>query len=231
MGIGRREFLAVFGACLAKLATGPSPAAAHVDDLYINRRFGLAFTRPPGWDFIELAPMGKLAQGQLLALSDPQTSAELLESLDPPFVALAPTTNPDDEVSPAIQFYLSSPPPQVDIVSMLLHQAFGKEYPGNPDAELPVPLQIIRADRQASRGLLHAMRVNSLPESTTLSECPAAEYTYSYQFHHQNLPAPRPVRVRSMAIEHHERYYLLRLIDTPEHPVDFESFLSSVRLV
>lgn len=78
MGIGRREFLGLFGGLLAKLARVSSPAAACVGEVYLNRRLGIAFSCPPGWKFVSVADMGALREGQLLAL-DEQVTREIWE--------------------------------------------------------------------------------------------------------------------------------------------------------
>ena len=73
-------------------------------------------------------------------------------------------------------------------------------------------MQIIRRDWQILRCLLHSFRVSSLPDDITISNCDGAEYTTTYGFRHRDLEAPRLVRVRTVALQHGQRFYLLRLI-------------------
>jgi len=52
-GIGRREFLQLFGGALATLTANASSAIAVLDDQYINRKLGIAFRKPHGWTFAD----------------------------------------------------------------------------------------------------------------------------------------------------------------------------------
>lgn len=227
MGIGRREFLAAFGTLLAQLAITPSSAAARHDDLYLNRRLGVAFHCPPDFDFVRLEDMGEVQKGQLLTTDDINYSQAILESLDLPFVALSSRRDPHVSV----QMYLASSPTDTDIVHELMKAAFDRPDAVSPETKFPAPMRIIRNDWQASRGLLKAFKVKQLPSELSISNCKAAEYTANYDFEHEQLEAPRPVTVRSMVIEHGSRYYLLRLISDVSSPHDFSSFVDSIRLL
>ena len=110
MEVGRRQFMEVCGCILAKLATQPSPAVYQQDDVYINRRLGVAFSRPAGWNFVRVDEMGEVQQGQLLAIDDPIEKSGVLRLLDLPFVALSPEESYDGEGTAGIQFYMSEPP-------------------------------------------------------------------------------------------------------------------------
>lgn len=150
-----------------------------------------------------------------------------------PFVGLMPDCQGDSSVG--IQFYLVEPPPERDVVTDLLRAVFtemsGKEVKESVELQYPVPMQIIRSDWQALRGVLHALRVSSLPENIEISNCQGAEYTTSFDFQHRDLPAPRRVRMRTIVVQHDARCYLLRLSDTEQDPFDFAPFLASLRLV
>jgi hypothetical protein len=173
--------------------------------------------------------MGEMQQGQLLAVDDPQQNQAILSSLDLPFVALSPEQLFHGAETLGIQFYLAEPPSTVDVVSVILHETFGKEYRGTPESRFSPPMQVVRRDWQLSRGLLDSFCVRSLPEELATSSCPAAEYTATYQFRHRDLPEPRTIRVRTVVVQHDLRFYLLRLIDTEEFPFDFSPFLETLR--
>lgn len=227
MGIGRREFLSAFGTILARLATAPSPAAARHDNLYLNRRLGVAFHCPPGWDFVRLDDMGEVQKGQLLATDDVGHSKAILGSLDLPFVALSERRNPHT----CVQVYLASPPNKTEIVHELMKAAFDRPDAVSPETTFPGPMRIIRNDWQISRGLLKAFTVTQLPQELSVSNCIAAGYTANYDFEHEQLEGPRPVTVRSVAIEHSSRYYLLRLISDVSSPHDFSTFVDNLYLM
>ncbi len=227
MGIGRREFLAAFGTILARLAIAPSPAAASHDSLYLNRRLGVAFYCPRDWDFVHLDEMGEIQKGQLLATDEADQNKAILGSLDLPFVALSPRRAPHT----CVQMYLASPPHETDIVHELMKAAFDRPNAVSPEIAFPGPMRIIRRDWQTSRGLLKAFTVTQLPVELSVSNCIAAEYTAKYDFEHEQINEPRPVTVRSVAIEHSSRFYLLRLISDVSSPHDFSTFLEDIALV
>ena len=224
MGIGRRAFLTAFGTILARLAIEPSSPAPRHDNLYLNRRLGVAFHCPPGWDFVRLDDMGEIQTGQLLATDDGKA---ILGSLDLPFVALSARRDPHT----CVQMYLASPPNDKDIVHELLKAAFDRPNAVSPETNFTGPMRIIRNDWQTSRGMLKAHTVTQLPMELSVSNCIAAEYTANYDFEHEQLEGPRPVTVRSVAIEHGSRHYLLRLISDVSSPCDFSTFVESICLV
>ncbi len=227
MGIGRREFLAAFGTILARLAIARSPAAVCEENLYLNRRFGIALRCPPAWDFIRLEGIGEVQQGQLLAVDDVEQNKAILGSVDLPFVALSPRHN----AHTCVQMYLASPPDETDIVHELMKAAFDRPNAASRETGFSGPMRIIRRDWQIARGLLKAFKVTHLATELSVSNCLAAEYTANYDFEHEQLETPRPVTVRTVAIEHNPRYYLLRLICDASTPCDLSAFMESVCLI
>ena len=77
MGIGRREFLQLFGVGIAA-ARNPAAAIAILDDQYINRRLGIAFEKPNGWVFANVKQMADVKAGQVLDL-DVESCATILK--------------------------------------------------------------------------------------------------------------------------------------------------------
>lgn len=78
MGIGRREFLRLFGTAIAAASANPSAAITIRDDQYINRRLGIAFQKPNGWVFSDVKQMADLKAGQILDLDDPEFAQSIL---------------------------------------------------------------------------------------------------------------------------------------------------------
>ncbi len=230
MKLQRRQFLAIFGGVLAELAISRSPAVYQHGKVYINRRLGLACSGPEGWNFVQIAEMGEIQQGQLLAVNSSEENATILKSIGLPFVALSPETSWHGQQTLGIQFYLAAPPDSIDIASMLLHEAFEKEYKGNAESKFTPAMQIACRDRQIARELLHSFRTRSMPKDMQVSGCSAAEYTATFEFRHQDLSMPTRVRQRSIFIQHDKRFYLLRLIDTEASPFDFDRFLETLQL-
>lgn len=226
MGNGRREFLSAFGAILARLAMAPSPAAVSHEGLYLNRRLGIAFHCPSDWEFLRLDDMGEMQKGQLLAPDDVEQNKAILESLDLPFVALSPR----DNSHLSVQIYSAILPDENDFVHELMKIAFNSPNAVSPETSFSGPMRIVRRDWQSSRGLLKSFTVTKLPVELSVSNCIAAEYTANYDFEHEQLREARRVTVRSVAIEHGTRYYLLRLISDVESQHNFSAFLDSIHL-
>lgn len=79
MGIGRREFLQLFGTAIATLTSNPNSEIAIVDEQYVNRKLGIAFRKPPEWTFADDKEMGDVSAGQILDLDDPALARELID--------------------------------------------------------------------------------------------------------------------------------------------------------
>lgn len=96
MGIGRRDFLKVFGATIAAYAAGPLEPVVLGGEYYINRSLGLAFRRPPGWSYISIKEFPKLKHDQVI---EDNLISEMLLSGPDPYVALSrPNPNRPDEL-------------------------------------------------------------------------------------------------------------------------------------
>lgn len=217
MGIGRRKFLELFGAALVKLAVGFRAAGTLGDKLYVNRLLGIAFTCPAGWRFHSVQELGELRDAVLLS-EDPRID-ELIRSLaDVPFVSLVPA----GEANAGIQFYLGGNP-----------NALGWIMPGAVQSafeSLSLPRQIILDDWQTCRGSITKHRVTELPSDFMISGCPAAEYTATFDVTAVANSETTRARARTIAIEHHNRSYVIRLGDSPDRPYDFSAFLSTLKL-
>ena len=78
-GIGRRDFLRVFGGSIATAASTPLSAVVVEDDVYINRKLGLAFSKPTDWSYASLRVFRELRNEYELATSDPVLVADFEE--------------------------------------------------------------------------------------------------------------------------------------------------------
>jgi hypothetical protein len=76
-GLGRRGFLQLFGGVIASAAVTPVASVVLSDDLYVNRRLGLAFTKPAGWAYESLKTFTDLRDEYELASVDPDLEKEL----------------------------------------------------------------------------------------------------------------------------------------------------------
>jgi hypothetical protein len=236
MGIGRREFLRVFGPLLATIATKPSTSACLLDDTYVNRQLGIGFTKPHGWSFADAEEMAAVKTGQLLEIDDAEYAASLIESADLPYVAVkGPELQSNKWITPSAQFYLTRDPSEISaedrVVEQLLQATFGKPAVKRKMPVFTPPMQVVRRDWQGCRGLLAQFRVTSLPQEACISNCRAAEYTARLLYRHVEIPEGRTIRMKTIAVESQKRFHLIRLSDSEEYPFDFSSFLSTLRIV
>ena len=93
---------------LSTLSAEASPAVALIEDLYINRKLGLAFSKPPGWHFGEIKQMGLVKSGQLLDLNDLDLATEIFEASGLPIatVTQVPLSAESGSFTPGINVYL-----------------------------------------------------------------------------------------------------------------------------
>jgi hypothetical protein len=230
VGIGRREFLKLFGGTLAALTANPSSAIAIFDDQYINRKLGIAFHKPHGWSFADVKEMGEVRAGQILDLEDFELARELVETAQLPIL----TVSKDKLSSRADRFT-----PGVTIFSDRIE--FPDDFPEEfhdeclDDFELVRPaIQIASIDIETCESMLKEFRVMSAITPNQVSECDAAEYHATFVFEHENMQ-PTAVRMRTLVIYQRPAIYTLRMYDSPwsgpELTFDYASFVESVKMV
>jgi hypothetical protein len=186
MGIGRREFLRIFGAGIAAVATRPSSAIAIVDDHYINRKLGIAFQKPRGWIFASIEEMGEVKAGQLLDLDDVGLSHEVLASAELPILTISRDgiSAAADRFTPGITVYLDR----------LGSEATNEGHKTVDSADRYI------ADVQFCANVLKEFRVTSARQVRKISACNAMEYEASFVFEHENMQ-PTTVRMKTLAID------------------------------
>lgn len=226
MGIGRRKFLKLFGASLAVLATQPSQAVAVQDDLYINRKLGMAFRKPYGWHFADVKEMGEIARGQRLDIDGLDMDELFGDEDDLPLVTViqkAPSAT-TAEFTPGINFYLQKREGLAFLVEAMQH--LGATVPPVDNAAEEV--------RCLSR-TLPEFQVLSEPTEVHISDCPAAHYSIAFEFRHQNLEKPVRVRQRTVSIIQLPAWHRVYMYDSPytgdDRTLDFDAFIESIRLV
>lgn len=219
MGIGRREFLKLFGTTLAILAT-PSSIAI-LDDLYINRKLGLAFSKPRGWHFADVQQMGEILNGEMLDL-DAKIVQKIKAQTDLPLVSISqePLTNTPGNFTPGLHIYVDD--------TVLAEGDLEKQRVLSPRGSF-------ERDVTYQGKILRQFEVLSPLVLTTISQCAAYEYSAAFTFAHVNLLAPVRVRMRSLLIVQEPVWYTLRLYDAPylgeQYRFDYSGFIHSLQLI
>ncbi len=220
MGVGRREFLRLFGVGAAAMATDWPRAIAIEEDQYVNWDLGIAFQKPNGWVFsYDVNEFRDVSKGQHFDVDDPNRASELLEAAELPLMIVSkePISADSDSFGPGIGVYLRKLPVQ----------GFTTAGCFSPQCQLGY-------DIAACSMLLKDYRVTADLTATTVSACEAAEYEASFLFEHTNME-PTPVRVKTLGILQQNTFYAIRMFDSPvrggEMEFDYTPFVASVRLV
>jgi len=219
LGIGRRRFLQLFSSTLSALAANPSSAIALVEDYYINKKLGIAFTKPKGWVFADVRQMGEVKRGQLLDLNDPELEREFLEYTELPILTIS-----RDGISGACRDFTPGITVYIDRFSS---EEVEQENGGSTVMGLVDDVEVCSV-------ILKEFCVLTPPSMTSVSQCEAAEYTAKFLFEHANL-IPTPVRMRTLAIDQGTTLYTIRMFDSPyivpDAVFDYASFVESIQMV
>jgi hypothetical protein len=194
---------------------------AILDDLYVNRKLGIAFRKPHGWTFADAREMGKLQAGQVLDLEDTELARELVSSTELPILTISRDGLSENarRFTPGVTIFLD----RFDFLNAL---------PENYRVEVP-PLGNLEDDIESCRSILRGFEVVSAPASRQVSKCDAAEYRSTFVFEHENM-RPTKVRMRTLAIYQRPAFYTLRMYDSADEPdcvFDFAAFVESVRMM
>ena len=231
MGIGRRDFLKLFGTTLLAMVSQPISNAIYTDeDLYINRKFGISFQKPQGWYFNNIQDMGEIAKGQVLDLIDEELARKTISNIDLPFVSLSkePISPNDSTFCPGINVYL---------------EVKSKNAPVRQESDalkklvenIPEPFRSIKKDILANSTILRKFRIQRETTSLYISNCPASQYISSFIFEHSQLVKPVKVRMNTLIIIQGDFWYTFRMYDSPytkpEDEFDYTQFMNSIWVV
>ncbi len=218
MGIGRRQFLRIFGATLAA-AANPAAAVTMLDNFYVNRRLGIGFRKPSTWTFSDVKQMEAIVDDQIFDVDDPDLLKEIKESAGSPLLTLS-----KDKISPESRRFT---PGMHVYVDYLENEKDAKTRP-------IFPFYLSHFDIRLLRDTLKDYETTTEPVLKWISECPAIEYESVFTFEHANI-RPTLVRLRSMLIYQGKAFYTLRMFDSPQLGGDrvfnFAPLVESIRVV
>lgn len=228
MGLGRRDFLKLFGVALATVSAQPfASAIAVLDDIYVNRKLGVAFQKPSNWYFNDIKEMGEVAKGQILDLIDAEIAKKVIAAADIPFVSVSQeqvTTN-GYKFAPGINAF-------VEI------RIKGEERSSKYDhlfTDIKEPSRTIEQDIFSNKHFLKEFTVLSEKTPLYISNCEAIQYTSSFLFEHTNLPESITVRMNTLLVIQNEFWYTFRMYDAPslgsDFIFDYSEFINSIGLV
>lgn len=217
MGIGRREFLKLFGASVTTLAVDPSNAIAVFGNQYVNRKLGIAFRKPDGWQFADMQEMGDIKAGQILDLDDPERARQIDNIIDLPILTISKDGLSADSntFTPGVTIHVE------------------QLQPDGPEKKL-CPVDILAIDSDFCQTFLKEFTVTSPFKPMRVSACDAGKFTASFIFEHENIE-PIPVQMQTLAIEQEQTLYTFRMYDAPhvggKMVFDYTSFIDSIKIV
>ncbi|MEM9237008.1 MAG: hypothetical protein AAGB14_09525, partial [Verrucomicrobiota bacterium] len=206
------------------LVTEGSGAVAILDDLYVNRKLGIAFRKPAGWTFANAREMGEVQAGQILDLEDKELARELVGSSEVPILTLSKErlSAKAERFTPGITIFLD----RFDALDVPEVSSDDPEFESDP-------LRALKVDIDSCGGVLRDFKVDSEPVEERVSDCDAAEYRSNFIFEHVGMQ-PTVVRMRSLSIAQRPAFYTLRMYDSLDEPdceFDYTSFVDSIRMI
>jgi len=209
-GIGRRGFLEAFGGIIAAAATHPRAAVVISDDLYVNRKLGLAFAKPTGWGYERITTFRDLRDDYELASVDPAAD-ELFHSGELPIavVTQAPVTK---KISASFTVYV-------------------EHCPLEPDQTLLGVLPLVLRHYQR---LFREFKVTEGPVGMRICGYESASYLASF-IYEDSKGKYFPVRHRGVITMRAPLLYTFNMMDIPEMGIraqaQFDEVVGSIRYV
>jgi hypothetical protein len=201
--------------------------------LYVNRRHGIAFRVPEGWEFVDLAEVARTREGMRLNYEefDPEAWAESLRELSvhEAFTVVRDLRNAHhvaDATSPDVEW---------------LAAGVGVYYEGSwnfgeaNDDEPSALAAYVEDDLETFAASLRDYRVLQAPRPISVSGRAAMEHVAQYSYMHRDLPRPATLRERVIYVYRRPALYTVRMFDFPEvdPPVcyDFDAFVTTLRVL
>jgi hypothetical protein len=220
MRLGRLEFLRLSSLALAGLVIDPRKAVAVNNDVYVNRKLGILFSKPAGWEFVSVRDYDQLKEKQILKEGIEEIKDDLWQVLVGP-ACLATKYAQDDPKYHGI----FSP-------TIMLNVAHRAELDELQDAPLA---DIIAASKEAVAGMLRDFRVVKVHEPYLIDGCGALEFDSEYTFEHAEMTKPVTVQMKSIKIEHNGFLYDFDChqcsAQNQTAHAEFEAFRKSIRLI
>jgi hypothetical protein len=217
--------LGPFGSVLDPDSGSPMDATL-IGDLYVNRKFGLAFRKPPGWVFEDR--------------STPPPAVEVRSGLD------TRTT-----VGPTVVWRLADDFPAVVSIAAPEGDAESDRFGSrafrptvtvhlegqcsDEQAWAEGEFSLLRFVEEHLRGIAACrsrFRLDAGPGTTRVSRRHAVEYRASYARYAEGFVTPVRTRERALYVAQCPMIYAVRMVDYPSHNVrpgfDFDEFVTSI---
>jgi len=218
------------------LASSAGPAAATLENLYINRRHGIAFLIPPSWEFLSVMEFGQIQAGIQL---------EIPEDIDPDLFhsLFRERVLNDDNIAPivwAADMPRMKPIPGVPMspiaaiapaISVRLEGTWWDDDGPEPDGP-PDLLGYAKHDLQMFQRRLPGCGVLEVPKPMRVSGCDAVDFLFRYHHAHEDIYGTVLTRQRTLYALQDPFIYSFGMVDYPDldPPLthDFTAFIDSI---
>ncbi len=192
MGIGRRAFLKYASLAVAGLAVDPLQAVVTNENVYLNRKMGILFEKPPAWGFIKVKDFGKLKSEQIIGKGWTDSVEETWEEIGDPLCI-------------ATKYY-EQLPEHKGILSptITLNVSHKSEYEGFGTMTLE---EIIDVSAYGTSLLLKDFKILKRYDLQMISGCKFYEFDAEYMFEHIDIPEPLKVELKVLKAEHNDFFY------------------------
>ena len=211
--ISRRSFLKGLVASAIALGIDPFAGIEVSSDIYHNRRLGLSFCKPSGWEFDSIADFSALRERQVLLSEDSEEVHPLKDPESLPTVIIGDLKNEQNHFAPAI---------------MLWDEVLEHPNPSSLSEE-------IRSHRWMLTGFAHSykdVKVRAEPELLNLHGADGTWASWSYT-HEVDNGQSRVLEVISLVVFRFPRVHTFYLVIPHGFdcvaPGTFDTFIQSIK--
>lgn len=220
MGIGRREFIRLTSLALSGFGVNPLQAVVTNDNIYVNKKLGILFSKPNTWGFLNVKDFGKLKDQQVLGNGYEEIKDEVWEELG-------------DPICIATKYYIDTPENKgvfSPTLTLNITPKVEMEELGFADFE-----EVIEMSELGTSNLLKDFKVIERYEPYKICGCNFHEIDSEYLFEHIELIKPLKVELKSLKAEHNGFYYDFNFHQSSAQnqiaPAEFEEFKKSILLI
>lgn len=219
MGLGRKQFFKLASLALAGVIIDPFQAVITSNDLYVNKKLGIIFSKPQGWGFLNVKQFGKLKNDQILQDGWNENKEEVWKDLG-------------DPICIATKYYEDLPKYKGIFSPTITMNITHKSEIENED---DIFEDILGMSAYGTSLLLKEFNVVKQYEPYDISGSKFYEYDAEYLFEHEEIDAPLKVELKTLKTKHNDYYYDFNchqsLAQNQVAAKEFIDFKNSIKLI
>ncbi len=220
MGVGIKEFLRSVSQALGKLAIDPLKSIILNGDVYVNKKLGILFKKPKGWNFVAVKDFGRMKNEQYIGEGLDMSAEEIWDDLG-------------DPICIATKYYTDAPEYKgifSPTITLNITPKKELEHLGPQTFE-----EVLELSEQGVAMLLKDFKVVKRYEPTLISNCKFYEHDAEYLFEHVEIDESLKVELKVLQAEHNGFYYAFNChqskIQNQYADKEFEDFKKSIKLI